>query len=165
MHVVSIHARRVMGNRFAGMDAREAVVSIHARRVTGDVCLAALSVLALISIHARRVTGDAKDMELQSQIDIVSIHARRVTGDTCRMRRCRRRRCFNSRPSCDGRLTPKVIRLFGLCFNSRPSCDGRLINNEVRSLLVVSIHARRVTGDFSAARRYCSMWFQFTPVV
>lgn len=36
MHVVSIHARRVMGNRFAGMDAREAVVSIHARRVTGD---------------------------------------------------------------------------------------------------------------------------------
>ena len=77
--------------------------------------------------------------------------------------------CFNSRPSCDGRLprlrrairpyvfqfTPVVRRatsskigpISSTCFNSRPSCDGRHRSNGGGGCGGVSIHARRATGD------------------
>ena len=79
-------------------------------------------------------------------------------------------RRFNSRPSCDGRLadrleaalkrefqfTPVVRRATSPlpcrarlpCFNSRPSCDGRLRPADEVERMMVSIHARRATGDW-----------------
>ena len=96
---------------------------------------------------------------------------RRATGwDGC----IRRRRCFNSRPSCDGRplpvcrdqsaitfqFTPVMRRATGRSagaarrsssFNSRPSCAGRPIPDGRGLVLDVSIHARHATGDLPKA--------------
>ena len=38
------------------------------------------------------------------------------------------------------------------CFNSRPSCDGRLVGIYGATREIVSIHARRATGDVGRAR-------------
>ena len=52
------------------------------------------------------------------------------------------------------------------CFNSRPSCDGRLRAAVARSFASVSIHARRATGDkTSDLAAALDVAFQFTPVV
>ncbi len=100
---VSIHARRVTGDKNEETKEEKSDVSIHARRVTGDnrsnrSCLTAVGFNSRpscdgrllwrsvypkakrVSIHARRVTGD-KRIEANPQNDAVSIHARRVTGD------------------------------------------------------------------------------------
>ena len=55
--------------------------------------------------------------------------------------------CFNSRPSCDGRHGARFSGKRSFRFNSRPSCDGRLLSLVFGFLVVVSIHARRATGD------------------
>ena len=54
---------------------------------------------------------------------------------------------FNSRPSCDGRRARRHGRRRCCSFNSRPSCDGRLGCLMMRQDVLVSIHARRATGD------------------
>ena len=72
---------------------------------------------------------------------------------------------FNSRPSCDGRPVDVGWRIFQSGFNSRPSCDGRPDKYALISLIHVSIHARRATGDRAAAASASIRMFQFTPVV
>ena len=80
--------------------------------------------ITTVSIHARHATGDGRRAIVCLRVR-VSIHARHATGD-CRTRRCAAAdRCFNSRPSCDGRHQRR---------------DGRLYAD-------VSIHARHATGD------------------
>ena len=60
---VSIHARRVTGDRGPATDRRtNGKVSIHARRVTGDLASIDRIQSHVVSIHARRVTGDASDV-------------------------------------------------------------------------------------------------------
>ena len=49
-------------------------------------------------------------------------------------------------------------------FNSRPSRDGRRVCGRVRDCRVVSIHARRATGDIVATSVAFEGEFQFTPV-
>ncbi len=122
---------------------------------------------------------------------IVSIHARLATGDTARrvnptvhstfqftpvLRRATQEEalrkailCFNSRPSCDGRLSPGPSNAVPGSFNSRPYCDGRhtlqdgaaqvgfqftpVLRRATRPDIQgphgrrVSIHARLATGD------------------
>ena len=119
----------------------------------------------------------------------VSIHARRATGDLHPRHRPPIRAGFNSRPSCDGRpslqfsgsappsfqFTPVVRR----ATKNRPNsvkfrlfqftpvvrrATARLACGVVES--VVSIHARRATGDIFPTKngKLCNV-FQFTPVV
>ena len=96
----------------------------------------------------------------------VSIHARRATGDRWARRSAKSLSGFNSRPSCDGRrlrfCNPFAIRRFNL----RPSCDGRPEGGGVFGRELVSIHARRATGDkIQGAQALKVFTFQFTPVV
>ena len=56
-------------------------VSIHARRVTGDKSNRHTHHKQKVSIHARRVTGDKSIAATRVNVPNVSIHARRVTGD------------------------------------------------------------------------------------
>ena len=73
---------------------------------------------------------------------LVSIHARHATGDS------------------------GGICLIGCrCFNSRPSCDGRHERSECMSNQPVSIHARHATGDVDEAYKPGGKTFQFTPVM
>ena len=58
---VSIHARRVTGDKPPLTIIEDTRVSIHARRVTGDKTRSGPPRLAAVSIHARRVTGDRAD--------------------------------------------------------------------------------------------------------
>ena len=87
------------------------------------------------------------------------------------LRHVRPTRCFNSRPSCDGRPAVPFPRRQNARFNSRPSCDGRPYQRTTTTVNVkfqftpvlrratghgwqlrrghgwVSIHARLATGD------------------
>ena len=99
-----------------------------------------------VSIHARRVTGDCVIEFVPRRVD-VSIHARRVTGDSCKASAPPWESCFNSRPSCDGRLLTKIEELL-----PKVSIHARRVTGDIffairASGKTVSIHARRVTGD------------------
>ena len=97
-----------------------------------------------VSIHAPHARGDNHTRRLICVVE-VSIHAPHARGDTP-ARRGGRPRCFNSRPSCEGRRDPAdqgrpgmvsihaphargdAIRRSTISparFNSRPSCEGR----------------------------------------
>ena len=119
----------------------------------------------------------------------VSIHARHVTGDQNQPKGKEKTRCFNSRPSCDGRPSSSRRCSCRRGFNSRPSCDGRPAHlasspldgvfqftpvvrratlHGVRRVagLYVSIHARRATGDGKRILYQKTVTaFQFTPVM
>ena len=73
--------------------------------------------------------------------------------------------CFNSRPSCEGRLmdTSTICEHGG--FNSRPSCEGRPGADRDRRPAEVSIHAPRARGDELRLRADAQALFQFTPLV
>ena len=51
------------------------------------------------------------------------------------------------------------------CFNSRPSCEGRHFGNILRSIIGVSIHAPRARGDDLVYLPIDKFEFQFTPLV
>ena len=165
VHLVSIHARLATGDSLTLFAIASKRVSIHARLATGDwlekstsgpmvfqftpVLRRATSLFTTLPSpmrfqftpvlrRATRRVPSTRDFD-------VSIHARLATGDSCSIRP-RARRCFNSRPSCDGRhivvdpyandtfqFTPVLRRatlhrgerIHPRRFNSRPSCDGR----------------------------------------
>ena len=94
-----------------------------------------------VSIHAPRVRGDL-DALAYSRRASVSIHAPRARGDTLH-----------------------ILFVLAECFNSRPSCEGRLsIDDRVR-ILMVSIHAPRARGDANGLDVVSKPQFQFTPLV
>ena len=133
------------------------MVSIHARRVTGDVlgCTAATAIE--VSIHARRVTGDKIARRVRGTGQ--GFNSRPSCDGRPRQRaRLPCRRCFNSRPSCDGRHARFLPVPSTWRFNSRPSCDGRLMPRRLSLSSSVSIHARRVTGDFWPLRVARRIW-------
>ena len=51
------------------------------------------------------------------------------------------------------------------CFNSRPSCEGRHSHDADIIANVVSIHAPRARGDDERHAMSCACMFQFTPLV
>ena len=51
------------------------------------------------------------------------------------------------------------------CFNSRPSCEGRLVLPAVAVRHIVSIHAPRARGDEILLNVNSPVLFQFTPLV
>ena len=81
---ISIHALRVEGDRYAGIDygVREYPISIHALRVEGDPrMIPTASGTVCISIHALRVEGDDTHFLRGDGFVLISIHALRVEGD------------------------------------------------------------------------------------
>ncbi len=123
-------------------------VSIHARLATGDCAARVRHAGNGVSIHARLATGDG-DSAGRAALRDVSIHARLATGDHMYFVRRSSSRCFNSRPSCDGRLIPSLP----AAWRRDVSIHARLATGDLTSrcfrfvLWSVSIHARLATGD------------------
>ena len=99
------------------------LVSIHARRATGDTARPAARRASKVSIHARRATGDFNLPTAPCACLFQFTPVVRRATSICRLRPAPV--CFNSRPSCDGRLLECRSQDITRCFNSRPSCDGR----------------------------------------
>ena len=116
-----------------------------------------------VSIHARRATGDRRRRGLRRrgrfQFTPVVRRATHADADIQRLM--------------EFQFTPVVRRATPTnhkkgrqrCFNSRPSCDGRPRHEPRGATVAVSIHARRATGDMPFALPRAPALFQFTPVV
>ena len=88
-----------------------------------------------------------------------------MTGDLPHTKAFLDEQSFNSRPSCDGRLTVSIT---GDSVNV--SIHARRVTGDPSGIspaqfIAVSIHARRVTGDIHGALQGLGETFQFTPVV
>ena len=142
-------------------------VSIHARHATGD--RHALGELHLVTTFQftpvmRRATSSSP---VNTTGPTVSIHARHATGDpTLHLRHTKATPCFNSRPSCDGRLEfMPLINAAGVSIHARHA-TGDAVPGGLRAVeLRVSIHARHATGDFAFCKNHDCTVFQFTPVM
>ena len=123
-----------------------------------------LRVSARVSIHAPRARGDAAAARYAAD-DNVSIHAPRARGDKVGSQRVNQIRCFNSRPSCEGRHSLDVLQhLFIVSIHApRARGDDRAI--PLGSLIPVSIHAPRARGDERNTKTLEVQMFQFTPLV
>ena len=73
----------------------------------------------LVSIRAPRVRGD-DPLYLIYDLDVVSIRAPRVRGDAAVRWDRPHDRCFNPRPSCEGRRMRAASVLASLMFQSAP---------------------------------------------
>ena len=64
-----------------------------------------------------------------------------------------------------GATPPRISRSRAPCFNSRPSCEGRLLIMDQTMRHIVSIHAPRARGDLAPKFVLMVALFQFTPLV
>ena len=203
---VSIHAPRARGDRPRAPPASPVRFQFTplVRGATSDALGTYLGRAFQFTPLVRGATRDTARLV----IGFVSIHAPRARGDssTTDGRRCRLFqftplvrgatacaplrcgwRCFNSRPSCEGRhrkprpfprpsfqFTPLVrgatydyvARKKSWRFNSRPSCEGRpLVARNDDATSGVSIHAPRARGDLPPSIPPPAPAFQFTPLV
>ena len=128
-------------------DIVEAQVSIHARLATGDLRAEAFGFSPVFQFTPvlRRATSTSALLRRQ----VVSIHARLATGDVCFCYSVPRLSVSIHARLATGDLRAWMIRCRISCFNSRPSCDGRLFGLKSIVIICVSIHARLATGDLA----------------
>ena len=94
--------------------------------------------------------GATRHIRREAARRLVSIHAPHARGDRCGSLRLTGRRCFNPRPSCEGRPRRTRPRRAPCCFNPRPSCEGRQRCDVLPPAGVdVAIHAPHARGDLA----------------
>ena len=110
----------------------------------------------------RRATRGAGNGSAKSAFQFTPV-VRRATSKYCASVQPN---CFNSRPSCDGRHGGNVMMGLQEMFQFTPVVRRATVGNEaaMREALV-SIHARRATGDSIILSPLRLHVFQFTPVV
>ena len=142
-------------------------VSIHAPHARGDLAGAPRVRRLRVSTHATHARGDAVS-EAQVYVDYQFQPTPLMRGAT-RAPLCNRRpsRCFNPRPSCEGRPVGITICIATHeSFNPRPSCEGRPGGAPVPlDGALVSTHAPHARGDPSDMAEPTPVQFQPTPLM
>ncbi len=122
--------------------------------------------LSNVSIHAPRARGDVGGFAAAVD-DAVSIHAPRARGDLREPFGRPPLKCFNSRPSCEGRRFPKRLTAVDNVFQFTPLVRGATLSTTsqhgARKFQFTPL-VRGATGKCMLSAKLV-MQFQFTPLV